>query len=412
MTSTPRHREITSGPLTQQYNWRTWSPPSGPWIDHYYNSLSQSYSNTMDDFVTDDFFRRIGQGEIINNSCSRVDSLAYYNTGTTQYHSISTGTLYEVIGNGSYISGNESLWPKNIDQNLDISSFSARAKLHALAKMDTTPYSFAEDLGEVRETIQFLKSPLKSLLDLSKAYRSRRKAGLKAGLYGFDKYGAKEVKGLTDAYLTFRFAASPLVRSSMSLVEALQSRTFVSPRRSSHHTIEDKEVLSQVSDPGGPYFTYDWDHTETASVKANILYEVTNPLSSIGFKYGLRLKDIPRTAWDLVPLSFMVDRIVNIGQNISALTNFLDPSVKILAASVTIKRESHFNIELVGFSDPDYVMDVSSNNTAYKHNFTYNRVVWTPTAADIAPIIDTGPLLRDIQNTADLVSLIVSNLVN
>jgi hypothetical protein len=115
--------------------------------------------------------------------------------------------------------------------------------------------------------------------------------------------------------------------------------------------------------------------------------------------------------WELVPLSFMVDRIVNIRQGVSALVNFLYPRVRILAASVTTRDEKLFNIRVKDIIHPDYQMTANSETDQVDESqFSYDRVVWEPNAADIAPIINTRPLLRDISSIADLTSLIVTKL--
>jgi hypothetical protein len=103
----------------------------------------------------------------------------------------------------------------------------AKAKLKALSYIDTGSYSFGEDVGEYRETVRFLKNPLSSMVRLGEQYR-------KTYYKKFVKRTAKWdlAAAHAEVYAQYRFALSPLIRSSYDAIKALRSGNALSQRAS------------------------------------------------------------------------------------------------------------------------------------------------------------------------------------
>jgi hypothetical protein len=143
-------------------------------------------------------------------------------------------------------------------------------------------------------------------------------------------------------------------------------------------------------------------------VRAGILYEVSNPVVNFQYKYGLRFKDIPTTLWAVLPLSFMVDRFVNISNFFGGATNLLDPNVKILGAWVTSKRERLQSIGVRSISESGYTSTIVPDDIVDK-TFLYAREVWEPSLVDAIPSLDIKGLVNSSAKVTDLLALVIQN---
>ena len=141
--------------------------------------------------------------------------------------------------------------------------------------------------------------------------------------------------------------------------------------------------------------------------KATILYEVSNPLEDWKFQLGLRVKDIPSTTWQLLPLSFMVDRLYNISNVIKGAINFLDPQLSFLAASVTRRTTKYSSFTVTDQVNQTWLTALTPD-TWTRSRFRYERTVWNPRPIDVLTTsLDVRGLVNSISKTADLIALIV-----
>lgn len=360
----------------------------------------------MEDVVTPDFHKRIAAGEIINNDCvyevyHASSGSGYYSLGNsvTVYYSILEGsvTYYQAVYH----------WPSKLKlRNPAVDTIELnvnKAKAQAWANIDKTPYAFAEDAFELRETIKFLKSPASSLLRLAKSFRRASRKATKRF-----KDANDIVKAIDDVWLQYRFAASPLVRSSMDAIEAYNDKTHKRPSRRTARGFDSgenklTETLSNVK--GGATDIIEKVSYYDGHASAGILYEVSNPVDDLNFRLGLRVKDIPETLWQIVPLSFMVDRVFNISEVIRGITNLLDPRVKILTAWTTEKHIEGRTLEWKDQIVPGYQTEVIGDIVT-EERFYYERHPWTPTSSDIfLGGFTPRELIKDATNIADLFAL-------
>jgi hypothetical protein len=356
------------------------------------------------DFVTPEYRRKIRLGMIINNPCTytsekRTESEGSYhvkyNYGSPPIEYTDTGLLTSWQMDALNVGF--------LDLLTDTSE--REAKLQALTNIDSTPYQFGEDLLELRETIRFLRSPLKPLLNLSIAVqRSLRKERL-----------ARKLKNLTlegsNTYLAYRFALSPLIRSAADAVDAFASGTRVPPvRRTARGFNDDTKSSGDQVDMTSIGRIFDRTTTVVDQRRAAILYEVSNPIHDMTFNLGLRAKDIPETLWAVMPYSFMVDRLVDISGFTRAVTNLLDPAVTILAASTTHRKEAQKTCSVRRVSYSNYTFTTLGVGYRTDTSFTYDRKVWHPTFKDAVPEITPGNVVDGALKIADILALISANL--
>lgn len=362
-------------------------------------------SRECTDTVTPNFRERIAKGEVINNACRmefvRIKQSDGYLRGDNKaddgYFTL-TGPIdaYLAPSGPGYV-------VDQIGDCVGITSAS-EAKLKALSNIDRSPYEFSEDVFEVRETVRFLRNPLAAIhkLAVSVTRPTTKSARLTAPL--------RVSKDLADVWTESRFAFTPLVRSCVDAMHAVTlNRAKTLPLRRSCHgfqTVNDELTGSYTGDGK----TFECRKTSYSQMKASILYQSTNPLTDWRSTYGLSFKDIPKTIWAIMPLSFMVDRMVDISSAIGGLVNFLDPRIEILAASTTL-RDKRSNELVWTHRAETSTHTFSGRGGGYVHEVDiYDRNPWQPSIRDLVPDIDVSGLVADATSIVDLIALILQRI--
>lgn len=414
-----RDRNRTTEPVLHAGQYEDWDGNLYPF------SYASTRYETMFDTVVPGYHSRSRAGEIFNNPCVyRSTSINCDAEGMPQTLWLQkvtndpTSWAKLSFGNHSaYVAYVAKRAPYQYDKNdaiLPTHDVAAEAKQKCLANVDSVPYEFMEDLMEIRETIRFLKNPLASIAGIGRAFGRKRNR-----IRNHDSMtGDEKVKALADLWNQYRFAFAPLVRSAMTSLEAYNARDedHRPARRSAHGRFgKSDEMTTLAIIASGISHKYQWKKTSTATIDghAAILYEVSNPLDDWRFRLGLRSKDIPTTMWEIVPLSFMVDRIVNIRDAISGLVNLADPSISFLASSYTIRANYVHDLSCYGeyWSYGELTTTVVNPDFVRFTKFEYDRTTWSPTAPDALPTWDPGGLVKDLTKTLDLIAIAISRLL-
>jgi hypothetical protein len=379
-----------SGTVTTVYN--------GPF-------MVKSVSGEMTDVVTPGYNQIVAAGGIVNNPCHKVHVEILEEDGSYSWS----------CPNGKYSNGSgpwTSYWLNRrpcslLLEKVEQAPLAKEVKLKAIANIDKTPYAMGEDVFEIRETLKFLKRPLGSLLDLTAHIRGRRyfRRSLENDL--------QLAQHIADNWLTYRFAFSPLVQSASNLYESLFRKEEKLPPRlhaggSAVNGSYDEDVVQVGGD--SDYVKYSRSCLDNVTHHATVLYEVTNPVTDWRRTYGLRWKDLPTTLWQIVPLSFMVDRLVNIQQGIKGLTNLLDPSIRILAASHATRENLFQTIQATERFKDDGCSQVLNGGIRSTEDTVYTRNPWTPSVGDIVPGFTPRRLVKDATSVVDLITLILQRV--
>lgn len=169
-------------------------------------------------------------------------------------------------------------------------------------------------LGELKETIQMLKHPFQSLVDLTGGFyrslpRRRNKSFHKA---------------LHDSYLEWTFGVSPLLADIADLTVATNSiLDGIQYKRDRGYSKKTSTTLSSVSSKSVGHFNFRYQVKQTASVEVNIVggrRVHVDYLSKLSAAYGINFHSVPSTIWELLPYSFVVDYVTNFGDIISAIS--------------------------------------------------------------------------------------------
>lgn len=416
--------------------------PSG--TTYTYPGLILRHEESMSDVVTENFREAIANGAVINNPCSYVKNTittSGYGAGSHQNASATQGwTSYGYPTAALKPSNPDSVWPQIAWVEPSVKDL-ARLKLEAIARIDSSQYSFGEDTAELKETLQFLRHPVDSLLGLTrqhqkllrkaqrKHWRAKRRpppfepklsvASRMKQLWLDYKGDARNLaKAYADVWSSYSFAAAPTYRSMNDAIEAyitLPERIqSTSNRETAHARSEDvwsdswTSLNHQVNSSVSRLYAISRRWTKSAHV--SILYEVRNPVKDMKQGLGLRPKDFPVTMWQIMPLSFMVDRIYDVSSLLKATINIGDPKVKILCGAVTQKSEQYSTIQLTNVN-ATYWPGNTVGEVVEDKQFSYNRLPWAPSLNDAIPSFDAKPLIEDATKIADALAVVTKLLL-
>lgn len=183
----------------------------------------------------------------------------------------------------------------------------ARAK--AIDQVRNNDWSAGQSLAEMRETIAGVANLVNGLLNML------RVRGIPPAL----KFGGRRVdqaKAAASGYLTIQYGIMPVINDIYQLLsllsEGIGSGDFVNVRGIAMDT--------SYSGPTYGYLSYERTAvgTFTRGVEVGLTYRLTNPAAYQLWRYGLT--DPLTLAWELVPLSFVVDWFLNVKGFISGLS--------------------------------------------------------------------------------------------
>lgn len=255
-------------------------------------------------------------------------------------------------------------------------------------------------LAELKKTLEMLRNPMSGLTQFIALYR-RKKTVQGIG---------PTLVGAANCWAEARFGWRPFLLEMEALIETLKDGKSV-PRQTSRATRKQttkKEVyLDKASYATGGYLVdLTFQHSADYEVRSGILWGGTLGLSE---KLGFRWADLPATAWELIPFSFVVDWIVNVGDVINAFTP--KAGIEILAQfeSVRVKRTVTRICTRVYHPSPTlWDITVQPSGVATRTVETYERVPRTTTPGFVLDL-DITSVLRGLR-TWDALALLIQQL--
>lgn len=230
-------------------------------------------------------------------------------------------------------------------QRVNVENLQNLCRTAALAGVDSSDMQGLVSIAEIGKTISLLTNPVKGLLRAMRDYEKRIQQGIRskfADAYwrgvrtrtlngtrrskrsGVERaikrsYRAESVGDfLANSLLMFNLAIKPTLMDIDAILHKIPQREEI-PRRSSRETKTDSaswsETISHLTVDGNTFICR-YDHTEEVTVRATVIY-VDN--FQVEKHFGTRLADVPEAAWELIPFSFLVDYVANIGDFLGAL---------------------------------------------------------------------------------------------
>ena len=173
-------------------------------------------------------------------------------------------------------------------------------------------YDALTDFSEIRETLQTIKSCLDAVHHPLKSFRDLRNRILgKSG--SFNKKSAKQAyKEVADAWMQYRYGIMPIVYSVEDLMKLLKKSKRLYNSEKAFRGIDLKKINPKIPN----HMCFYEQIAGTVTVKAtgkqmgstDALLRLVDGISVNPFK----------TAWELIPYSFVVDWFLNVGDYIDA----------------------------------------------------------------------------------------------
>jgi len=329
--SGPRHRErggfSTLLPVT-------WTNSSG---GNYSSSIGVGKKETMDDVVTPRFFELQSEGKIIVNPMQR--------NAVTKVTS-STGPRFQ--NGASWLDYGQNwmgavLPVSNVGHLLDGSTLRAECATRALSRVIQPEFQGLVSLAELRETYQYMRNPFKGAAkiadhfqkrktvwnkDLTKAFQKDGNRGVRVwddhGYYtrdwkDFSSRSGRVVKDVSDEYLSIRYGFRPLVYEVDQFMTALNMPRSTTRSKAQAFMAENKTTSNSSSlTSQGITYQYTDNITSSVSVHAGLLYQYE--FDVLRDRWGISVDEILPATWELLPLSFIADWFVNVGEVLRTLS--------------------------------------------------------------------------------------------
>jgi hypothetical protein len=330
-------------PNYRSYWWDTSQVPK-PAEPALVPNIARGANRFMSDWVIPGYRERSAAGEVFNNPLLKtVDRLEVLNesgcafqitTGGITYNGDIQGVALSIRPTSSTALRTAVVYATDttLGLNPDRSALIASVSTEARGRIAPSAFDGLVSLGELNETLRYLRNPFEAGLKL--ASKLERKIGRPAS-------SGEMAMDFASTYLGFRYGMRPLVRDVENALKALQDN--VNPRpvretfRAKGKVFVDGTKITLGANYGG--ITYDetlWGRRDIA-VRCGFLTSNTYS-NGLQDRWGMRLSDIPAAMWELIPLSFMVDWVLNVRQLIAALSPRLGLSVLAEWTTVTDRR--------------------------------------------------------------------------
>jgi hypothetical protein len=276
-----------------------------------WQTISEGYASTKDwytyeemyDNVTPRFFSRSANGELIVNPLKQTWTRSTWGSyhweghrppgGAAEADYIHSGCSYAAIGDAP------------ADSSGLLTDLKTEAATALLAKINASAVQGIVIGGELKSTLNLLKSPLGGISRLIHKGSRRR-------LRSSEIYNAA-----SNSWLSARYGWRPILYDIEDIMSAVNERhrrrTTVRANRSGSNTFSVETTETQMAHSN---CTVVRDGTRNYDVRTGAIVEVS---PDFAYSAGVRLRDIPRSVWDLLPYSFVADWFFNIGDYIDAI---------------------------------------------------------------------------------------------
>lgn len=378
-----------------------------PW--YFAHSFSYPCAEAMNDVVTPGFKVIQKRGGIVNNpmSYSRIDNTVPQIV-TLKFRAPNDPAYTEM--KGDYFGRAMLTAARGITfgDPFVFDNLERQVKLQAIANMDRAEAEMAEDIAELRSLIATIRHPLDTVRPHFKKYRRIRDRYMRTGMTLANAHA--------QAWLAVRYGIMPSLQSIKTAVKVTanwnKKRTHLDRQTARSSTTRMRDIVQEFPDYTNAEATTKGYSVQSTvqTVRAGIIYSV-RPLVVPGAaeKIGMRLKDLPVTAWNLVPYSWLVDQFVNVSSFIDALVNMSDPSIIIWSGFCTTRTTFRSQVFL-SVSSGSYYMVEPTDFTPTRFVATVDRSVWNPRNSDVFDGLGLKELRSYMLSSAD-VAAVVANYI-
>jgi len=413
--------EFTTPPnMEEQRTWATCAESA--WVVDYSEVPSKlGKVITFEDVVTPQWFRKKRKGETVFNPMKKVEREVFHS---------SIGYVIKESGVGQNCDGvlrrvtyrsNEQTLPILLKRALslgsdgtiavpsstivttdDIARLVSEAATKVKSKIRTGDAGGWETIAEFSKTIKLLKHPFEGITKLTKTLKG---FSVRDGSKGV-RSGADLLAVPASEWLKYRYGVLPLINDIKAVLKTLNSKSKGKIRKTERSTARLSGVTNRelVSNFGVLETTFLENRRHEVKVRAMSLDEYIQDSQT---DLGLTLDQIPKTVWDLIPFSFVVDWFANVSDFINA--SIPRPGVTNLCSGYTIEEKliSSYFVKGSRVTSASYVLDQPPGGAYVERLITKKRVVGLPGPA---LVVKSDFRFDDNTRLADSAGLITQQL--
>ncbi len=365
----------------------------------------------------------------------RVDDMKYVNIHDTVKYKYTINATNYGGGEGSLLvrpekTDQESEFPTTIDTTWSCYKEARNIALTYRSKYvaeNTQPFQSQVFLGEIKETLDFIRHPfgkLRALANSGKvaAYnaslKSYREAAIKhrGGVFSRTSEARLLLNDVADAWFEVRFALLPLVQDVTSAISVVSGRK--STKRSSFRG-DSLQTLSPLSTswtclglPGTRIITRQLKCSYF--VNTGLLFDdSTNYEGFTDYLQSttLELTNFIPTVWELTPGSWLVDYFVNVGDILNSIASSSKVSMTYDCRTAVVEYTKRYNfvIDPTVISDRRYKFDSYGTSAYMERSRKYvSRTIGTDVFPSVVFSLPSG--MPQLANTAFYLSRKFSNI--
>lgn len=308
----------------------TWyaGPVNGPGVYYFQSPYPRGSVRTTEDVITPEFARRRAKGEVFNNpySSSYVRYKGQDVTGSWDHPTWGGGwtehgsfpiEIHGVGPGGGYLSDSLAL---------------AAAVNRANAGVNPSYTSLAVTVAELDKTRQMFREVGVTARNMLNAFIVAKNT--LRGKRNNVKAQHEALQAIANTWLQGRYGWGPILYEVQGAIKALNEPKHTRQTARGTEKLEDSFQGELVFSHHGT-FGSSWVRTKRTVYRAGVLYEDTKELSEqFASRLGLSASDALTVGYDLIPLSFVLDWAIDVGDWLRAVSP--KPGCKTLAAWTTV----------------------------------------------------------------------------
>jgi len=316
-------------------------------------SKASGSMHTVSDISVRNYKKRIANGEIVMNP-------AYFETDIRR--SLDTALKFgphSVWGSREFIGNMACIWSippvRPAWFTGDVQTAKDITITRAYAKVYSADWQSIVTVAEFGKTVDMIGSSFFRFMALAFKYK-KQWTTIRSWKRGKHEkplaYADRLRRAQQSLWLEFRYGWTPLVFEIQDAMKAYKRfKDDWKPTRLTARAAENLEYSysgQSTAVPGGlTSCTREYKHRFNVKVASGIIYEVNDPsrVSQAQSVAGLYLRDLPASAWEAVPFSFVVDWFINVGDWLNA--SFPRPGVRVLGTWRTTKWSTISTNEII-----------------------------------------------------------------
>lgn len=331
-----------------------WDIMSHRWVTTEYSKkwrADYSFYRTMTDYCTQDFYGKVAHGQFINNPMSRDKQTVYVFPSTVSCGKLSsdykTQFRANVTDDGCSGIGYQAE-PAGIQDRINAAKTIVGTKV--LAKAKSHQVQFLATLGEGKETLSMIRNGCFALLNWRKQLRVYGARLLRAARCP-KRFFKKVYLDAENAWMYCRMGIRPFLGECENIHAAIThmkeerfrtrfiSKTSLTSSSSSHSSRVNVNRL---------YTGHFKSYYENTEISAGVICDAKVG----GYPDTFGLSQVLETAWELTPLSWLVDYFLNTGNYLAAMRG--DTYWTVTCSWTTVKRMSEEIVKAENASYLDY----------------------------------------------------------